>query len=86
MWDIIENDNLFVENVSHDTGLPGVVSVKPDDIGTDELLEYVETVNKHLNRLAADRRNSAKDKYRLSKGRQWLGTESSLMPMQRKKL
>ena len=78
MWDIIEQDNLFVENFSHDAGLPGMVSIKPDDIETDELLEFVEKTNKRLNRRAAERRDNARDKYKLFKGKTAVGDRKFL--------
>ena len=78
MWDIMEKEQLFTENFDHDRGLPGLVSIKPDDIGEQELLDLVEKVNRDLNIKASNMRKIAKEKYSLFKGKTAVGDRKFL--------
>jgi len=65
MWEIIEQNDLFVDTYELDKGLPTLVSIKPDGITVDKLEVLVEKVNAELNQIAAQKREGTMDKYRL---------------------
>ena len=67
MWDIVEKNNLFHESYNFDTGLPTLVSIKPQDISDVGLQKLVEDTNKKLNLKSSQKRKETMEKYKLLK-------------------
>jgi radical SAM superfamily enzyme YgiQ (UPF0313 family) len=80
MWDILEDENLFLDTYELDRGLPTLVSIKPEGIAVDKLQKLVEKVNKELNQAAAIKRSGTKDKYKLFKNKTAYGDRKYLDP------
>ncbi len=80
MWDILEDENLFLDTYELDKGLPTLVSIKPEGIAVDKLQELVEKVNRELNQIAATKREGTRDKYKLFKNKSASGDRKYLDP------
>jgi anaerobic magnesium-protoporphyrin IX monomethyl ester cyclase len=80
MWDILEEENLFLDTYELDKGLPTLVSIKPEGIAADKLQELVEKVNRELNEITATKREGTRNKYKLFKNKSAHGDRKYLDP------
>lgn len=69
MWDVAEQNDLFMDTFNVNRVLYSQVSIRPEDITAEELLETVVALNRELNLAAKARRPDAKKKYELFKGK-----------------
>ena len=67
MWNIVEQNNLFMENFNINRILYSQVSIKPEDISPEELYQLVESLNHELNTDAQFKRPRTMEKYKLLK-------------------
>lgn len=65
MWDIVAENNLFLETFDVDRILYSEVSIKPLDISVEELRAFVKELNREINGIAAKRNPKSREKYKL---------------------
>lgn len=69
MWDLVEQDGLFMENFDLNRVLFSQVSIKPDDISPEDLFRVAENLNRELNASAQKKRPGSAEKYKLFLGK-----------------
>lgn len=69
MWNIVEENKLFMPNFKLDRVLYNEVSIKPLDIEAEDLKKLVVEVNREVNIAAQKRSQAAADKYKLFSGK-----------------
>jgi anaerobic magnesium-protoporphyrin IX monomethyl ester cyclase len=78
LWDICEENDLFMPNFDINYLVYDQVNIKPFDIEPDELLRLVSSLNRELNINAQERDERAKEKYSLFKGKNTSGDRKYL--------
>jgi len=69
MWDIVEENGLFLDTFNINRVLYNEVSIRPADISPVELKKFVKNLNRELNAIAAKRSPASKEKYKLFAGK-----------------
>ncbi len=69
LWNIVKENNLFVESFNVSRMVLAKVNIKPHDISPEDLYRLAESLNRELNEAAQKRRPAAAEKYKLFKGK-----------------
>lgn len=69
LWDIVNENNLFMESYDVNRMVYVNVNIVPDDISIDNLYKTVERLNRKLNETAQAKRPGTRKKYELFKGK-----------------
>ena len=78
MWDVAEQNSLFLDSFNANRVLYSQVSIKPKGITPEKLLEIVIALNRELNLAARRKRPGANKKYELFKGKSTHGDRKYL--------
>lgn len=69
MWDIVEENKLFLDSFNINRIVFVNVSINPHDISPEEIYKTIDKLNRELNEAAQKRRPEAREKYKLFKGK-----------------
>lgn len=69
LWDVVEENNLFVGSFDINRMVLARVNIKPYDISIEELYELTDRLNRELNEMGQMKRPATTEKYRLFKGK-----------------
>lgn len=69
MWNIVEENRLFLDSFRPDRILYSQTSIRPHDISPDDLHKLVDDLNRELNERAQKKRPETIEKYKLFRGK-----------------